>query len=238
MLTSSRAPSTARAPGRPATAASSTPARAPASSSRPGSGTRAPAGVPARPCRSHGATTTPGRPTSTRATKLAQEHVLAAWAEAHGVRAVGAAPAERLRPRPVADQHLHRGRSPFFAGVASAGEPIDVYEDGDDRPRLRLRRRRRHRADRGRRRRPPRRAPSTSASGDAMTILDAARAGRRAARRARAEGLRPLPPRRRPRRLVHSLDGAPARAGLPARVEPAARARRAARRGSTPAASA
>jgi dTDP-L-rhamnose 4-epimerase len=63
------------------------------------------------------------------ATKLTQEHVLQAWTEANG----SALSVLRLQNVYGPGQSLtnsYTGVIAFFSRVASAGEPIDVYEDG------------------------------------------------------------------------------------------------------------
>ncbi|MBS0465069.1 MAG: NAD-dependent epimerase/dehydratase family protein [Proteobacteria bacterium] len=78
----------------------------------------------------HDATTTPAHPTSVYgATKLAQEHVLSAWAQAVGVRAS----VLRLQNVYGPGQSLgnpYTGIVPLFCQIARAGNSIPVYEDG------------------------------------------------------------------------------------------------------------
>jgi dTDP-L-rhamnose 4-epimerase len=85
---------------------------------------------PGLTCLPFEASTTQARPTSIYgATKLAQEHILSAWALSFGVQAS----ILRLQNVYGPGQSLtnpYTGIVPFFAGLAREGKSIPVYEDG------------------------------------------------------------------------------------------------------------
>ncbi len=92
----------------------------------------APAGVTgaARPVPHDAATTVPGPTNVYAATKLAQEHVLQAWTEANGT-ALSVLRLQNVYGPGQSLTNSYTGVIAFFSRVASAGDPIDVYEDGD-----------------------------------------------------------------------------------------------------------
>jgi dTDP-L-rhamnose 4-epimerase len=86
-------------------------------------------GLPLTPL-PHQAGQTPPRPTNVyAATKLAQEHVLAAWCAATGVD-LSVLRLQNVYGPGQSLTNSYTGVLAFFARVARAGEPIDVYEDG------------------------------------------------------------------------------------------------------------
>lgn len=88
-----------------------------------------PNGEPARPLPHSSATTWP-RPTNVyAATKLAQEHVLGSWCASFGV-ALSVLRLQNVFGPGQAVGNAYTGVLTFFAGQASRGETIDVYEDG------------------------------------------------------------------------------------------------------------
>lgn len=90
---------------------------------------RSPCGAPARPLPQEANMTEPRPVTVYASTKLAQEHVCAAWAAAMG------APLSVLRLQNVYGpgqslSNSHTGVPTLFARSALAGQVLDVYEDG------------------------------------------------------------------------------------------------------------
>jgi dTDP-L-rhamnose 4-epimerase len=91
---------------------------------------RSPTGEPARPLPSRAGATEPRPANVYAATKLAQEHVMAAWAAAMG----SALSVLRLQNVYGPGQSLtnsYTGVMTLFARQALAGDTIDVYEDGN-----------------------------------------------------------------------------------------------------------
>ena len=76
------------------------------------------------------ATTVPGPTNIYAATKLTQEHVLQAWTEATGT-ALSVLRLQNVYGPGQSLTNSYTGVIAFFSRVASGGEPIDVYEDGD-----------------------------------------------------------------------------------------------------------
>ena len=89
-----------------------------------------PTGVPARPLPSRADATSP-RPTNIyAATKLAQEHICGAWAAAMGTK-LSVLRLQNVYGPGQSLANSYTGVVTLFARQATAGEAIDVYEDGD-----------------------------------------------------------------------------------------------------------
>jgi dTDP-L-rhamnose 4-epimerase len=84
---------------------------------------------PVTPLPHDAATTVPSPTNIYAATKLAQEHVLRAWSEAYGT-ALSVLRLQNVYGPGQSLTNSYTGVIAFFSRTASAGQPIDVYEDG------------------------------------------------------------------------------------------------------------